>query len=187
MFSVTEQHPSSSKEPRQLVATFDEVYRAHAARVWRTLRALGVRPADLDDACQEVFVVVLRRLPDFDGRHPISTWLYAISLRVASDARKRAHHRRELLSSTMPEQHTENTPEHDSERRRAADVLAGILASLDDEKRAVFVLFELSELPMNEVADAVGVPLKTAYSRLYAARAHVEQAIARINAKDGRP
>ena len=148
--------------------TVDAIFREHGAFVWRALRRLGVREADVDDVCQEVFVVVHRRL-SFEGRSQLRTWVYGICVRVASDYRKSARVRREVVSEDVPDAPVSG---HDDvvALRQARALLDGILETLDDDKRAVFVLFEIEGLGMAEVAAAVGVPLQTAYTRLYAAR-----------------
>ena len=155
---------------------FEDVYRDHLADVWRSLAALGVREADVADACQEVFVVVHRQLAGFDGAAKVTTWLYAICLRVASGFRRRAHTRREELVDVTPERAGADSPHRDLERVRAMRQLRAMLDALDDDKRSVFVLYELEELPMREVAEIVGCPLQTAYSRLHAARRTLELA-----------
>lgn len=157
---------------------FTQIYRDNAAFVWRTLRRLGVPPSDVEDVCQETFVVVHRRLADFDGRS-VKSWLFAIAQRVAADYRKRAHVRRERPLDPVPE--TVVPPaQHDSlERRRAREFLQHVLDQLDDDKRAVFILYELEQMPMPEVARAVSCPLQTAYSRLHAARDHVRTQVTR--------
>src|SRR5262247_1360304 len=68
--------------------TFEEAYRAHFAFVWRSLRRLGVREEDAGDAAQEVFIVVHRKLPEFAGRSKLTTWLYGVCFRVASERRR---------------------------------------------------------------------------------------------------
>jgi len=146
------------------------VFREHAPYVWRVLRKLGVSEADAPDLCQEVFVVVHRKLPEFEGRSALTTWLYGICVRTASDHRRRAHVRREEVTDTVPEGRESAPQPKDLARRQARALLDGALNALDEDKRAVFVLYEIEELPMSEVADAVGCPLQTAYSRLYAAR-----------------
>ena len=161
------------------VAAFDEVYRAHVGGVWRALSGLGVRSADVHDACQEVFVVVHRRLPEFDGRHKVSTWIHAICVKVALAFRRRASTRREVLVDEAPEAVAQGTPEQALDARQSMAALGRILDVLDDDKRAVFVLFEIEGLAMNDVAEAVGCPLQTAYSRLHAAREKVSQAMKR--------
>lgn len=154
------------------VPAFRELYQDNAAFVWRSLRRLGVAPAHLEDACQEVFVVVHRKLASFDGQSPRS-WLFAIALRVAADHRKRAFVRREQATGDV-EGEVVSAPQHAAvERVQAREFLEKVLDELDDDKRAVFVLFELEGLGMNEIALAVGCPLQTAYSRLHAARRRV--------------
>src|SRR3954466_4042923 len=82
---------------------FQEVFVSHGRFVWRTLRYLGVAEADLEDVCQEVFLVVHRRLAEFEGRSSVRTWVYGIALRVASDYRKRARVHRERTSEAPQE------------------------------------------------------------------------------------
>lgn len=156
---------------------FAEVYEQHAAFVWRSLRRLGVRDADLEDVTQDVFVVVHRKLKDFDGRSTVKTWLFGICLRTASDHRRKAHVQREDIVEAVPETAQEPLAPEVVARRQARAVLDRILDGLDDEKRATFVLFELEQVPMAEVAAMTDVPLQTAYARLYAARRHVESAL----------
>jgi RNA polymerase sigma-70 factor (ECF subfamily) len=166
--------------------TFAEVYAANARYVWQSLRRLGVAPADLEDVCQEVFVVVHRKLGSFDGRSQLRTWLYGIALRCAS-AYRRSRARREVPTRELEAQRVE-APQLDSvEKRSARALLDAVLDTLDDDKRAVFVLYELQELPMCDVAEVVGCPLQTAYSRLHAARQKVEREVARLVAKEKRP
>lgn len=133
------------------------------------MRRLGLREADADDLAQEVFLVVHRKLPEFEGRSKLSTWIYGICVRVAADHRKRASVRRELPGEDV--EAVEGAAQDGALARREARArLDAALAELDEDKRAVFVLYEIEELPMSEVALAVGVPLQTAYSRLHAAR-----------------
>ena len=154
--------------------------RDQAQYVWRALRHLGVREADIEDACQDVFVVLHRRLSDFRGESSIRTFIYGICVRIASEYRRRAHVVREVPEADPP---TSAQPEQQFERaadRESLECLARILDQLDDDKRAVFVLYELEELTMTEVANAVQCPIQTAYSRLHAARRLVTEAAAKF-------
>jgi len=157
-----------------LVPSFREIFREHAAYLWRALLGLGVRPGDVDDACQEVFLVVHRRLPEFDGR-ALRSWLYAICLRIASEYRRSARIRNEVPVGEVPE--TQASPKQIESvfTRELGERLLLALDRLDEDKRAAFVLYEIQELPLREVADALGCPLQTAYSRLQAAREQVRQ------------
>jgi RNA polymerase sigma-70 factor, ECF subfamily len=161
---------SDGRAPR-----FADVFRDHAPTVWRALRRLGVREADVEDLCQEVFVVVHRKLPEFEGRSSLATWIYGICLRVAKDHRRRAHVRREEPTAALPEEKRSAPQIREMERVQARALLERALAALDEDKRAVFVLYEIEQLEMKEVAKAVGCPLQTAYSRLHAARKIVEE------------
>jgi RNA polymerase sigma-70 factor (ECF subfamily) len=159
---------------------FREVFDVHAPHVFRTLRRLGVREADTADVCQEVFVVVHRRLADFDGTSSLRTWIYGIALRVASQYRKRAYRRREELAEDLPDTAVPADQEGSVDRGKLLGRLEAALGKLDDDKRAVFILYELEELTMTEVAEVVGCPLQTAYSRLHAARAIVKKAFTAV-------
>jgi RNA polymerase sigma-70 factor, ECF subfamily len=167
--------------PLDVRAVFD----AHFDYVWRSLRRLGVREADVDDALQEVFVVVHRKRDEFEGRARLTTWLYAICFRVASDHQRRAHVRHEYPTDNLPEPMTDAAfdPELRVHGLEARALLEEALSSLDVEKRAVFVLYEIDELPVEEIASRVGVPAGTVYSRLKAARAAFDKAVLRLRAR----
>jgi RNA polymerase sigma-70 factor (ECF subfamily) len=134
------------------------------------LRHLGVPGADLQDQAQEVFLAVFRGLESFEGRSALRTWVYGICVRVASNYRRRAYVRRERSVSEPPEQAQEPDQPRALEESLGWPALRRLLDTLDPDKRDVFVLYELEELPMREVAEACGCPLQTAYSRLHAAR-----------------
>lgn len=179
--------PQESTAPPPPEPAFRDVYRDHAAFVWRVLRRLGVPAADAEDVTQEVFVVVLKKLSAFARRSSLRTWLYGIAYRCASEHRRRAHVRSEVPSEAPDPGAADPTQPESVDRKRAREQLDAILARLDDDKRAVFVFYEIEELAMNEVAEIVGCPVQTAYSRLRAARAEVEAAARRIAAGEGRP
>ncbi|MDQ3036443.1 MAG: RNA polymerase sigma factor [Myxococcota bacterium] len=161
------------------------IFDAHGAYVARVLRCLGVRDQELPDACQEVFVVVQRRLHELDGRAALRTWLYAICVRKALGLRRDAARRRSREvgePSEASEPRTESTPEDELERTRKLAQALGILEEIAEEKRVVFVLYEVEQLPMSDVAEIVACPLQTAYSRLYAARREISGALRRLRA-----
>lgn len=161
------------------------VFRENLPFVFRALRRLGVAEGDLDDVCQEVFVVVMRKLAEFEGRSQLRTWIYGICVRSASDYRKRAPRRREVLTDEIPEGVASKGPHEYATEAEARDLLDRLLGELDDDKRAVFVLYEIEELPMAEVALALECPLQTAYSRLHAARKRVQARAAELAAAEG--
>jgi RNA polymerase sigma-70 factor (ECF subfamily) len=160
------------------------IHDAHAGFVWCSLQRLGIRPSDLDDVSQEVFVVVHKRLHTFDGSSQVTTWLFGICLRVAAAHRRRAWFRRETPTAELPD---EGAPE--SERpdalvaaRQAHAALQRVLDAMDLEKRAVFVMFEIDELPTASIAAMLGVPEGTVWSRLHAARKQFQEKLARHGA-----
>ncbi len=165
--------PKAGPEVPTLRAIFDE----YSAFVWRTLRHLGVPERDVEDVCQEVFVVIHRKLESFEGRSTIRTWVYGICLRTASDYRRRAHVRREQTVDEVPTESAEPAQEREAERSRQRRRLLELLDQLDDDKREVFVLYEIEELEMKDIAAAMGTPLQTAYSRLRAARQQLALAL----------
>jgi RNA polymerase sigma-70 factor (ECF subfamily) len=124
-----------------------------------------------------VFVVVHRKLDSFEGRSSIRTWVYGICIRTASDYRRRAHVRREQAVDEVPSPTLEANQEDEVERARYRKRLLELLAELDEEKRQVFVLYEIEELEMKEIAEVMGTPLQTAYSRLRAARQILARAL----------
>src|SRR5262245_31470043 len=133
-------------------ASVSALFEAHAAFARRALRRFGVREADLSDACQDVFVVVHRKLAEFEGRASHRTWIFRICARVASDYRKRAHRRYEQLvdpglDAPPATCRARCEPAIDPALVRRA---RRALEALDEDKRRVFVLHELEELPMPE-------------------------------------
>jgi RNA polymerase sigma-70 factor (ECF subfamily) len=154
---------------------FDEVYAAHVAFVWRIARALGVPAPAIEDAVQDVFVVVHRKLPEFEARAAITTWLFAITRRVAAGYRRRLDRTTPLLEEPVG---SSDTFAHVS-RAHAATLVAAILDGIDDDQRVVFALVELEQLNVTEVARMLELNLNTTYSRLRLARRAFEAALRR--------
>jgi len=156
---------------------FETVFAEYAPFVWRVLRRMGVADSDLEDICQEVFVVVHRKLPAFESRSHIRSWIFAICRRVAQAHWNRAYHRRELLSDSPPEIAVSAEQSTAFDKQQLIDRLDAILSRLTEAKRLVYILYEIEAIPMAEIAEMVGCPLHTAFSRLYAARREVEAAL----------
>lgn len=153
-------------QPADAHALTTALFLEHGRYVCRVLRRMGVAERDLDDVCQEVFVTVHRGLASFEGRSSHKTWVYGICMRSVANYRRRAFRRYEQSSSVLPEvasreQADGGVLERDLDRA---------LATLTEAKREVFVLYELGQLEMHEVAEVLGCPLKTCFSRLHAAR-----------------
>lgn len=157
------------------VPSFDEVYAAHVAYVWRVLRTFGVADAQLEDAVQDVFVVVHRRLGEWEGRAAITTWLFAIARRVASSHRRRTTGERTEPLAVEPAGGADTFAA--MARAQAAAAVMAILDQMDEDKRIVFALVELEQLSVPEVARMLDLKLNTAYSRLRLARAAFELAV----------
>jgi len=169
------------------VPSFAEVFRTYSQFVWRVLLRMGVSEADVEDVAQEVFLGIHRNLPRFEGRCSLRTWVYGICHRRAVDYRRRAYTRYEVPTDEPPDAGHDGGQDDGLDLAHAKASLNQVLDSLDDDKRAVFVLFEIEQIPMEEVAEIVGCPLQTAYSRLYAARRKVDAAAARIRAQRRTP
>ena len=147
------------------------LYREHATFVWASLSRLSVRDADLEDMLQEVFVVAHAKLPTFRGGANVRTWLFEICRRVASNYRRKASHRLETQSSEPIEiESFETNPEQAFARREEQRRVEEILWSMDVEKRAIFVMFEVEHLQAEEIAEMLGVAPSTVRSRIAAAR-----------------
>ncbi len=159
------------------------VYRQHHDFVWRSLLRLGVSPSLVEDAVHEVFLVVARRLPEFAGRAALRTWLFAIAIRVAQSLRR--DRAREQLHLARFEREQPGGADEPHRRRDAAEVLHRLLAALDDDKRAVFIMAELEGMTAPEMAEALDLKLPTVYSRLRAARAAMERAVAVLERSSG--
>jgi len=162
-------------------AAFDpaQVIREHAGFVWRVLRHLGAPEEQLDDLCQEVFLVVLQKLPTFEGRSSLRTWMYGICRNIAQRARDERKKQREVPTLAMPESGQPATQDRELWLKQAYAHLISALDSLDHEQRTVFVLFEIEELPMEEIALAQDAAITTCYSRLQIARSKIEAELRR--------
>jgi RNA polymerase sigma-70 factor (ECF subfamily) len=179
---VTGPVPSGAPRVQDGVAAprleFAAVYDAHFPFVWRSLRRLGVASAQLDDAAQDVFLVVYRRLDDFEGRSSVKTWLFGIVLKIVRTYKRTAARKpTEPLEGDIPA--LASAAEELTDAARAARLMHSLLDELDDAPRAVFILSELEEMTAPEISAALGVNLNTVYSRLRAARRDFDAALAR--------
>jgi RNA polymerase sigma-70 factor (ECF subfamily) len=170
--------------------TFAQVYEDYFPFVWRSARRLGAPEATVDDVVQEVFVVVYRRLSQFEWRSSLRTWLFGIVLNVVRAHRRslRAKHPHALSADRGADPDAvidlASGPQDVAMKAQAARLLDRLLEELDDEKRAVFVLAELEQLSAPEIAAALDVPVNTVYSRLRLARQEFAAAAARYRARD---
>ena len=160
--------------------SFDAIYVQEFPFVWRSLRGLGVRDGELDDAAQEVFVTVHRRLSTFRGESAIRTWLFGIVRNVAFKHRRRLARKptagEELVAEPLQ---PGPSPLERAQDQEAAAFVQRFLSQLRDKKREIFVLAVLEEMNMVEVAAALSIPVNTAYTRLRSVRADFQKALAR--------
>ncbi len=152
---------------------FEKVYEAEFDFAWRSLRRLGVPPPALEDAAQDLFVVVNRRLNEFEGRSSLRTWIFSIAIRVAKEHARR--HARQRLPVDLEPPQVPRPPHELMEQTEAVALLDRLLGLLDEDRRAVFVLAELEQMSVPEIATAIGANVNTVYTRLRAARQRFNQ------------
>jgi RNA polymerase sigma-70 factor (ECF subfamily) len=168
---------------------FPDVYEEHFEFVFRSARRLGVDPSAVDDVVQETFLVAHRRLESFEGRSSPRTWLFGILRRVVKDHRRTIRRKNpdgakddrvdlETLRSR------EAGPHERAEEAEAVRILYTLLDTLDEDRREVFVLAELEEMRVPEIAEAIDVNVNTVYTRLRAARRLFEKAAGELRARD---
>ena len=161
-------------------------YQRHFDLVWRTLRRLGVDEDALDDAAQDVFLVVFRRWDDFEGSSALTTWIYGIVLRVASSYRRARRRSRIAVTEAVTEALVEAgaSPFEEASWREASQALRQVLEGLEDRVRAAFVLVDLEELTIQQASELLGISHATCRSRLRTARVHVNGAFDRLRARE---
>jgi RNA polymerase sigma-70 factor (ECF subfamily) len=169
---------------------FDAMYDEYFAFAWRTVRRMGVPESAAEDVVQNAFLVIHRRLGDYDGETPVRRWLLGILSRVVADHR-RAYARKGARcvpyemdrdgSNINPSRGA--TPAEHAEQAEALDLVVRLLDELDEDKREVLVLSHLEELTVPEIAECLGVNVNTVYARLRSARQAFDAAHARYRAR----
>jgi RNA polymerase sigma-70 factor (ECF subfamily) len=177
--------PSPGVEENQ-GAHLRRVFEGEFDYVWTSLGRLGVATRDREDVAQDVFLRVFRHLEQYDPARPIRPWLFAFVFRCASDWRRLARHRVEILG-----EHPESaSPTHqaDEAMARAQDrrLVDRALQQIEVKRRAVFILHELDQCPMKDIAESLGIPLFTAYSRLRVGRVEFAAAARRLLGREGK-
>jgi RNA polymerase sigma-70 factor (ECF subfamily) len=170
-----------SKRPDDRAAALDQLYLDLYAResgyVSHQLRRLGVRAADLPDVTQDVFIIVRRRLADYDATRPVRPWLFGIVFRVAAESARRWRRSQEVLpgarTAWIEGEDPRPRPDEALIDRQARTIARAIFDALDPRLRVVLELHDIAEVPVNEVASRLGIPIKTVYTRLRLARARL--------------
>lgn len=180
--------PASAARLKPDALPFEEVYRTFFGHVCRWVRALGGPEAERDDLVQDVFLIVHRRLPDFDGKN-IHGWLYQITRHRVRDFRRLRWFRVFLHSSAVDDSLAgsfvgSRSPESALGNKEHAAILQQLLSKLPEAQRAAFVLFEIDGYSGEEIARLEGVPLNTVWARIHKARAKLTASIARLQKKN---
>jgi RNA polymerase sigma-70 factor (ECF subfamily) len=174
--------PSASGQSEPL--DFRKLFDAEVHYVWKTLRRLGVKPSDVEDVANVVWMTVHRRLDTYDRTRPVRPWLFGIAFRVALAEKRIARNRYEVLAAddghadTVPSEAP--APDEQLSARDAHRLVLAALQSIDVDRRAIFVMHDMDETPMNEISATLGVPINTAYSRLRLARSEFKAAVIRL-------
>jgi RNA polymerase sigma-70 factor, ECF subfamily len=182
---MTRGEPAQPQAP--VARDLAEIYRAYAADVSRWARRLVGPHGDADDVLHEVFLVAHRRLAEFRGEARISTWLYAITVRVVQEHRRKDRWRRWLrLDRLFPDPpRAPVTPLEAFESRRATEVTYRLLDGLPEAERSALILFELEGLSGEEIAAVTGEPVGTIWVRLHRARRNFRAAYLSWERKGG--
>ena len=169
--------------PASAEPTLEGLYRDHVRFAWRTARYLGVPASEAQDVVHEIFIVVQRRLGDFDPTQSARAWIGGITRRVVMH-HKRSHARAAKRVAAL-EHPIDSTPAPDEavSRREAEVFLTEFLASLSEPKREAFVLGELEKLTAAEIGEIVGENANTVYSRLRSARQEFQARVDRLDAR----
>jgi len=179
--------PLPEPTPAVLDAAFEALYATELAWVYRTLRRLGGRPADLEDLTHDVFVAAYRALARFDPSRPVRPWLFGIAFRVVSDYRSRARFFRESsLGELEPASDPDTSPESALADAESRALVLRALDTLPLDQRAVFVASEIDETSIADLAEHLGLSVNTLYSRLRLARARFAAAVKALTEDGGR-
>lgn len=162
-----------------------DLMREHFDFVWRSLRRLGLNASDADDGAQEVFLVASRKLSAISEGSERS-FLFGAALKVASTRRRTLRRRPELADAEVEDRDEQSAPgpERLTELSRARELLQAVLDEMELDLKAAFVLYELEEQSVPQIAETLGVPVGTVASRLRAARAAFQAAVKRLQARE---
>lgn len=166
--------------PPKASGDFDAVYQAEAGHVWSYLRRLGIPERHREDVLHDTFLVAYRQLKDYDPSRPIRPWLFGIAFRVASDHRRRAHSRREILTDNIEANAGEYGIDSALAIKQLQLMVRAELDRLSFDQRTVFVLHEIEGYSIPEIAEILGENLTALYSRLWRARKQFIEGVRRL-------
>jgi RNA polymerase sigma-70 factor (ECF subfamily) len=165
--------PSSERLHREIRENYEFL--------WRSLRRLGVASSSVEDAAQQVLVVFARRIDDVhEGAE--RAFLFATATRVASDHRRKQARGREDADTEALDRHASSLPSVEQliDQGRARELLDWVLAELPIDLRTVFILFEIEDINMANIAEMLDLAPGTVASRLRRARMMFESTAARL-------
>jgi RNA polymerase sigma-70 factor (ECF subfamily) len=154
----------------------DTIYAEHAPFLTRVLIRLVGDSAHVDDLLQETFLVAYRKRASFDGSSAVRTWLYGIAAHLSMrHGRGLGRWRRALgIYAEQPPRVSAN-PEDELERAQAAQLLRATLERLPFKQREVVVLYELEEMEGADIAELLGIPINTVWTRLHHGRNRLQE------------
>lgn len=173
--------------------SFEQVYERFFEFVYRNARRLGVSPSAADDVVQEVFVVLHRRLPEYDGRATLKSWVYGILANTVRDHRRAFRRKQALLLAVeqvdqLAPDSSSASPEQRTQLKQDLALLMQLLHELPEAQRELIVLADLEQMSVPEICECVGGNSNTVYSRLRVAREHLKARLTRhLLAPKGHP
>jgi RNA polymerase sigma-70 factor (ECF subfamily) len=175
------QYMEKQAAQRTAQPSFDQLYQRYYDFVSRSLSRLGVRPAQIDDAAQDVFVVMHRRISDLRADASTKAFCSAVAVRVARGYRRSARRKAAINVDMSRLADLGSSPFEQAARAQAERVLEGFLGGLDRDRRTVFMMAELEEMTAPEISQELHMNLSTVYTRLRAAR---QRFVAYLNARE---
>jgi RNA polymerase sigma-70 factor (ECF subfamily) len=165
--------------PPERIAEFEQIFRDHVGQVCRALKTMGVAPRQVDDAAQEVFLIVHDKLAEFEGRSKLSTWIYAITYRVGANYRAKARRQPRLASLEDNQLASAGSPEQALSGKEAARFVEHFCSQLEDDLRDIFVLCLLEGQSSVDVGALLGINVNTVYSKVRLLREEFRSALER--------
>ena len=184
--------PNDAVTPHPATKSFEQVYEEYSHMVWRNARRLGVPESAAEDVVQDVFIVVQRRLPEFDSRTAIQSWIFGILVRVVRHYRRR-YQRKDSRCISLEQVAGYNNislagargPSEQAEHAERLRLLEHLLGQLDESKRTLLILSELEGWTLREIAEYLGSNTNTVFSKLRAAKRAFEDLHRRWLAEKG--
>lgn len=176
-----------SDKPSEFRKIFDEEF----GYVTRVLRRLGVRPADVEDLAQEVFVNAHRKFSEYDRSRPVRPWLFAFAFRVAANHQRLSRNSKEVLSEAASDTSMElvdaSTPEQALTQRQQQELVLAALQHVPLDRRGALVMHDIDGFSAPDIAASLAIPVNTVSSRVRIARDEFKKALRRLQLRKGEP